>query len=129
MKWLGDRSEPALVLRLKLNQKFNPEALKTYLEKREVTTEDLDLTGGLARKKLMWKYNDSTFWEELPKWGKHKVVINLFYDEKTGYLLNALLEVPMPGEMKLGEARAAFMSELVDEHVIEAPVVENPSGN
>jgi len=121
MKWLGDRSEPALVLRLKINQKFNPEALKAYLAKREVTTEDLDLTGGLARKKLMWKYNDNIFWEELPKWGKHKVVINLFYDEKTGYILNALVEVPMPGEMKLPEAKAAFLGELIEENVIAPP--------
>jgi WD repeat-containing protein 35 len=117
MKWLGDRAEPAIVLRLKLNRKYNQKGLKAFLEKREITTQNLDLYGTLARKKVMWKYNDSFLWEDLPGWGKRKVIINMTYDENTKFLLNALVEVQFPGEMKLSEVREAFMGELKNEKV------------
>jgi hypothetical protein len=117
MKWLGDRAEPAIVLRLKLNRKYNPKGLKAFLEKREITTQNLDLYGTLARKKVMWKYNDSFLWDDLPGWGKRKVIINMTYDENTKFLLNALVEVQFPGEMKLSEVREAFLAELKDEKV------------
>jgi WD repeat-containing protein 35 len=117
MKWLGDRSEPALVVRLKLNRKYNPKNLKAFMEKREITTQDLDLYSNLARKRIMWKYNDGLFWEELPGWGKRKVIINMAYDENTKFLLNTVIEVQFPGEMKISEIREAFMAELKDEKV------------
>lgn len=121
MKWLGDQAEPAVVVRQKYNTKYDPKALKEFLGKREVTTQDLDLYGGLARKKVMWKYNDGVFWEDLKRWGKRKVIVNLTYDENTHFLLSALVEVQRPGEFKPSEAREALLAELTEEKVIRKP--------
>jgi hypothetical protein len=112
MKWLGDRAEPALIVRLKVNKKFNPKNLKAFMEKREITTQDLDLYSGLARKRIMWKYNDGLFWEDLPGWGKRKVIINMTYDENTKF------EVQFPGEMKISEVQEVFLAELKDEKIL-----------
>jgi len=119
MKWLGDRAEPALVVRMKLNRKYNPKALKEFMSKREITTQDLDLYGTLAKKKIMWKYNDNIMWEDLKRWGKRKVIINLSYDENTKFLLNANVEVQFPGEMKISEVKAAFLEELIEEKIFQ----------
>ncbi len=118
MKWLGDRAEPAVQVKTKVNRKYDPEALKAYFEKREVTTQDLDIVGGTSRKRVMWKYNDGIMWEDLPKWGKRKVVINLTYDEKTGYILSAIIDVERPGEFTTAQAEAAFLAELAEEKVL-----------
>jgi len=117
MKWLGDRAEPALQIKTKINRKYNPEKLKEYLEKREVTTQDLDVVGETSRKRVMWKYNDGIIWEELPKWGKRKVIITLTYDEATNYLLSAIIDVERPGEFTTKEAEEAFFAELKEENV------------
>ena len=73
----------------------------------------------LAKKKIMWKYNDNIFWEDLPRWGKRKVIVNLSFDENTKFLLNANVEVQFPGDMTIPQVKAAFLEELIEEKVFQ----------
>jgi WD repeat-containing protein 35 len=112
MNWMQERSEPVLIARVKVNRPCSIQALNDYLYNKPVTIRDVDDYTDTLRKKVTWIEND------LKKWSAREIKIELFFDEKNGFILSYLLEVPRPSGISTEIISEIFESDLIKNKVL-----------
>jgi WD repeat-containing protein 35 len=106
MGWLERRAAPVLVSRLKINRRCDLAKLQAFLSEKRIMTQDNELFAKSHLRKVSWEEPDSLVW------GGYCPKVELSYDERNGYILNAFLEVENPGRLRESELNEVFFREL-----------------
>lgn len=124
---LNDKSAGAISYRIKVNKPLNLDALDEYLAFKSIVGEDGVADGDTTLQRVRWEEEDMTRWEGyLP-------VIELVYDSKHGFLLDALLTIQRrasaPAKLRPETLKIRFFTELQESGVLTpedaAVVIDN----
>lgn len=124
---INDKSAGAISYRVKVNKPLNLDALDEYLAFKSIIGEDGIADGDTTLQRVRWEEEDMTRWEGyLP-------VIELVYDAKHGFLLDAHLTIQRrasaPAKLRPETLKIRFFTELQENAVLTpedaAVVIDN----